>query len=267
MRSHLLEGKVTHLRTRPFTHRLDYDVFYFALDLAELDEVARRIRLVRRNRPGILSFRDGDHLDPPARDLQASMRQHLRDQGFDPEGWRLTCVTNLRVFGYEFNPATFYLCRDATGELRVVVVEVHNTHGERHLYTLRPERKGDVHVASMDKEFYVSPFIDMVGHYAVRVRDDPGSLRIAIDESEDGQPLLNTSLVLRRVRLTEGAVARMLVRHPFVTQKTIAAIHLHAWRLWRRGARFHRHGEATRAQAEAARVQVEAARLNAEAAR
>ncbi len=119
----------------------------------------------------------------------------------------------------------------------------------------------------MDKEFYVSPFIDMVGRYAVRVRDDPGSLRIAIDESQDGQPLLYTSLVLRRVRLTDRAVARMLVRHPFVTQKTIAAIHLHAWRLWRRGARFHRHGEAKQAQAEAARVQAEAARLRAEAAR
>lgn len=260
MRSHLLEGKVSHLRTRPFTHRLDYSVFYFALDLSELDEVGRRIRLVQRNRPGILGFRDCDHLDPPARDLQASMRQLVRDEGFDPEGWRLTCVTNLRVFGYVFNPATFYLCRDAAGELQLVVVEVHNTHGERHLYTLKPERHGDQHVASMDKEFYVSPFIDLVGRYAVRVRDDPGSLRIAIDESQDGQPLLYTSLVLRRVRLTDRTVARMLVRHPFVTQKTIAAIHLHAWRLWRRGARFHRHGEATRRHADVLRSPAEATR-------
>jgi DUF1365 family protein len=45
----------------------------------------------------------------------------------------------------------------------------------------------------------------------------------------------------------------MLVRYPFVTQKTIAAIHLHAWRLWRKGARFHRHGEATRLHREGAR--------------
>ena len=155
-------------------------------------------------------------------------------------------MTNLRVFGYVFNPASFYLCRDASGELQVVIVEVHNTHGERHLYTLRTERRGAWHVASMDKDFYVSPFIDVVGRYTVRVRDDPGSLRIAIDESQDGQPLLYTSLVLRRLRLTDRAVARMLVRHPFITQKTIAAIHLHAWRLWRRGARFHRHGRPRR---------------------
>jgi len=253
MRSHLLEGKVTHLRTRPFTHRLDYSVFYFALDLAELDEVASRIRLVSRNRRNILSFRDGDHLDPPADDLGASVRQHLRDQGVDPTGWRVTLVTNLRVFGYVFNPASFFLCRDPEGELRFVVVEVHNTHGERHLYTLQPERRGASHVASMEKDFYVSPFIEMEGEYVVRVREDAAGLRIGIDEGHGGETQLHTSLVLRRVRLTDRAVARMLLRHPFVTQKTIAAIYLHAWRLWRKGARFHRHGEATRLHGEGAR--------------
>ena len=45
-------------------------------------------------------------------------------------------MTNLRVLGYVFNPASFYLCRDADGLLQIVIVEVHNTHGERHLYTL-----------------------------------------------------------------------------------------------------------------------------------
>jgi DUF1365 family protein len=54
------------------------------------------------------------------------------------------------------------------------------------------------------------------------------------------------------VRLTDRAVAWMLLRHPFVTQKTIAAIYLHAWRLWRKGARFHRHGDAARLHGRAA---------------
>jgi DUF1365 family protein len=45
--------------------------------------------------------------------------------------------------------------------------------------------------------------------------------------------------------LSSRAIAAMLLRYPFVTQKTIALIHLHALRLWRRGARFHPHGQAT----------------------
>ena len=87
----------------------------------------------------------------------------------------MTLVTNLRVLGYVFNPASFFLCRDAAGELRVVVVEVHNTYGERHLYTLRAgerRRRGPPFVGSMDKAFFVSPFIDIDGRYTVHVRDE-----------------------------------------------------------------------------------------------
>ena len=161
----------------------------------------------------------------------------------------VTLVTNLRVFGYAFNPASFFLCRDEAGDLRTVVVEVHNTHGERHLYTLRRdgEQGGAMDlVASMDKDFYVSPFIEMIGRYTVRVRDEADRLRITINEDQEDSLLLHTSLDLVRRPLTDRSVAWMLIRHPFVTQRTIGLIHWHALRLWRRGAGFHRHGEATR---------------------
>jgi DUF1365 family protein len=246
MRSHLLEGKVRHRRARPFVYMLEHDVYYVALDLDELDEVPRRVRLVGRNRRNLLTFRDDDHLDPPAVDLREAAREHLRTEELDPDGWRITLITNLRVFGYVFNPASFYLCRDASGELQVVVVEVHNTHHERHLYTLRRPTDGPDFAASMDKDFYVSPFIEMVGRYTIRVRDEPARVRISINEDQDEGLLLHTSIDLTRRPLSDRTVARMLVRHPFITQKTIGLIHWHALRLWRRGAPFLRHGAAPR---------------------
>jgi len=249
MRSHLLEGQVRHRRARPIEYALEHNVFYFALDLAELDDVARSLRLMSRNRRNVLEFRDADHWPAAAADIRATVLEHLRAEGEDPTGWRITLVTNLRVLGYVFNPASFYLCRDAAGELRVVVVEVHNTHLERHLYTLRPQGTGARFVASMDKEFYVSPFIDMEGRYTVHVADDPGSLRIAINQRQGDEPVISTSLVLRRRRLTDRMALRMLVAHPLITHRTMALIHVHAWRLWRRGARFQRHGEAVAAAA------------------
>ena len=246
MRSHLLEGVVRHRRATPFVYELEHDVYYAALDLSELDDVARANRLLGRNRPNVLVFRDRDHLAPPADDVAAGIRDHLRREGFDPEGWQITLVTNLRVFGYVFNPASFYLCRDRHGAMPVVVIEVHNTHHERHLYTLRPAAGAADFRASMDKDFYVSPFLEMAGSYTVSVRDEASRLRITINEHEDGRLKLHASLDLRRLPLTDRNLARMLVRHPFVTHKTIGMIHWHALRLWRRGARFHRHGEATR---------------------
>ncbi len=244
MRSHLLEGTVAHRRSRPVEYALQHDVFYLALDLDELDDVDRRLRSLSRNRRNLLSFRDDDHWPVPATDLRATVLGHLRGGGEDPTGWRITLVTNARVFGYVFNPASFYLCRDQEGLLRVVVVEVHNTHRERHLYTLRPSTTDGPFRAAMAKAFYVSPFIDMDGGYTVHVEDAPGHLRIGINERQGGIPLLATSLVLRRRPLTDRMVVRMLARHPFMTHRTIALIHWHALHLWRRGIPFQRHGQA-----------------------
>lgn len=241
MRSHLLHGKVRHSRSRPARYGLEHDVYYFALDLDELAEATDRGRLVGRNRRAILSFRDADHLPVPARDLPHDIRQHLDREGIALDGGRITLITNLRVLGYVFNPASFFLCHDADGALAAVVVEVHNTHGERHLYTLQPERKGQAFSATMDKDFYVSPFIGSDGSYRVTVRDEGDLLTIGIGLRQGGSPLLATSLVLRRLPLTTHNLLRMLIRHPLMTQRTTALIHWHALRLWLRRIPFHRH--------------------------
>ena len=82
----------------------------------------------------------------------------------------------------------------------------------------------------------------------------PSRLRIAIALRQDDLPLLATSLVLERRRLTDRAIARVLLRYPLVTVKTILAIHWHALRLWRRGIPFQRHamGRADRRRRRAA---------------
>jgi DUF1365 family protein len=260
MRSHLLEGTVRHRRSHPFTYALEHRVWYAALDLAELDALDRRLRLFGRNRRAAAVFRDRDHLPDPAADVAAAVGAHLRSGGERPDDWHVSLITNLRVLGYVFNPASFYLCRDASGAIRVVIVEVHNTFGERHLYTLRPRergadepgrRRGDPgspFAAAMDKDFFVSPFIEGHGRYAVHVRDQPDGVAIAIALRQDGRPLLSTSLVLRRIPLTDRSLLRMLMRHPLHTYRTIGLIHWHALRLWLRGAPFFRHGAAARSQ-------------------
>ena len=240
MRSQLLEGVVEHRRARPVGYALRHRVWYLALDLDELDGLDRRVRLLRRNRRWVVELRDTDHWTPEAVDLRSSLFGHLRSEGLDPRGWRVTLVAYPRVLGHVFNPASFYLCRDGAGDLRAVVVEVHNTHGERHLYTVHGG-SGDRLRGDMAKQFYVSPFIGMAGIYSLTVDDRPGSLRIAINERQDGRPLLATSLVLLRRPLTDRELVRMLAWRPFVTHWTVLAIHLHALRLWRRGLPFYRH--------------------------
>ena len=246
MRSHLLEGVVRHRRVRPFAYALEHRVFYVALDIDELDEVPRRLRSISRGRWNLLSFRDEDHFDPPASDVRATILDHLRGEGVDPDGWQVTLVTNLRVLGYAFNPASFFLCRDRGGELQAVIVEVHNTHGERHLYSLRGEADAPDSWTRWTRPSMSRRSSRWAGAIpsasATRLRGSGSrSTRIAGDGL-----LLHTSLDLGRRRLTDRMVLRMLIRYPFVTHKTIGMIHWHALRLWLRGAHFHRHSEATR---------------------
>ena len=146
----------------PVVYALEHDVYYFALDLDELDEVRSGLRLVGRNRRNLFVVPRRRPPRParrrPARGGSASTsarRGRSRPAGGSRSSRTCAC------FGYVFNPASFYLCRDPEGTLQVVVVEVHNTHGERHLYTLRPRDAAGTVLAAMDKDFYVSPFIEM----------------------------------------------------------------------------------------------------------
>jgi DUF1365 family protein len=240
LRSTLLVGKVRHHRHRPTSYTLEHDVWYFGLRLDELDRVFSLTRLLGRNRRSVVTLRDGDFLPSPAVDLPSDFAAHLRAEGIDPSDLQVELVANLRIFGYVFNPASFYLCRSASGTLRAVVVEVHNTYGERHLYTLRPASGADGgFAASMAKQFFVSPFIGVDGRYRVTVRERGRALRIGISLREADDPLLATSLVLERRPLTRSQLVRLLVRHPLATQKTIVLIHWHALRLWLRGVPFH----------------------------
>jgi hypothetical protein len=253
--SSLLEGTVRHRRARPFPYQLEHRVWYAALDLDELDADDRRLRLFSWNGLALATFRDEDHIVDGGTDVDGSIRALLREAGESPDDWQVVLVTNLRTAGYVFNPASFYLCRDDRGVLRAVVVEVHNTFGERHRYLLR--RVGGApadrpFTGSMAKGFFVSPFIDGHGQYRVTVRDEPGGLRLAIALRQDGEHLLSTSLVLRRRPLTDRMLLRMLVRYPLTPHRTIALIHWHALRLWRHGAPFFRHGATAAAARDAA---------------
>jgi len=245
VRSHLLVGRVAHRRLRGPTYELEHRVWQLALDLDELDLIDRGLRLLSRNRRNVVEVRDADHLIEPARDLARDARAALATFGLDATSWSIVLVTNPRVLGYVFNPASFYLCRDGD-RLAAVLVEVHNTHGERHLYPLVP-REGDAPDrvnTGMSKTFYVSPFLELDASYRVHVRDDRDRLVIAIEEHEGGERMLATSLVLERRRLTDRALFDLLIRRPLITQRTTAWIHWHALRLWLRGARFRRHRSA-----------------------
>ncbi len=246
LRSALYTGDLWHARSGPRAYHFTYGVYYLCIDLSELNDVDRRLRLLSYGRANVLSVRDEDHENRPGQGLATTIREHLKACGYDPSDGHVSLLTNARVFGYVFNPVSFYLLRDTEGALLHVIAEVHNTHGERHLYDLCRQDGEEAYRATTTKEFYVSPFIDMHARYEFELREREGRLTIRIDEYDDAGRFFRAVLLLSPRPMTDRALAYALVRYPLMTLRTIALIHWQGLKLWLRGEPYRRHTKVRR---------------------
>jgi DUF1365 family protein len=62
-----------------------------------------------------------------------------------------------------------------------------------------------------------------------------------INLNQQGEQVFDASLVLSRREITSLSLARVLVRHPFMTIHVTAAIYWQAFRLWRKGCQYFPH--------------------------
>jgi DUF1365 family protein len=237
----LYRAEVTHARSGRIRHRLRHSVFYLYLDLDRLERTARRCRFFSCNRFNLVSFYDRDHGSRDGRPVREWINDQLDRAGLhDPRG-RVFLLTLPRILGFVFNPLSVYYCFDRNERLIAVLYEVRNTFGELHGYLLpaRPSLAGVVQQET-DKRFHVSPFIGMKARYRFRLNIPGERLTLGIAETIADGGGLTACLVGRRRPFGDAQLLRALVAMPLMTLKVVAAIHLHAVRLWLRGARFYR---------------------------
>jgi DUF1365 family protein len=240
LRSCLYAGRVTHERLRPVRHRFAYRVLSLLLDLDELDEVDRRLRLLSVGRPNLLSFRPADHGPCDGGPLKPWALGELARAGIVLAEPRVGLLCFPRVLGYTFNPLSIWFCHDG-GRLAALIYEVRNTFGGRHRYVVGVDRCGPVSRHSVAKAFYVSPFLAMDAAYDFALRPPGERLAVAIRERDARGPLLLASHSGRRLPLTDAGIARAVLRDPGVTLRVIAGIHGEAFMLWLKGVpRFRR---------------------------
>ena len=134
--SALYVGTVVHQRLKPRRHRLSYRVFSMLIDLDELPQLDRSLRLFRYRRWGALSFHDVDHGDGSDRPLRPWVEACLAEAGIDLNGGSILLLCYPRVFGYVFNPITVYFCRNSDGSVAAIMYEVNNTFRQRHCYLI-----------------------------------------------------------------------------------------------------------------------------------
>jgi DUF1365 family protein len=235
--SGLYVGWVRHRRTAQVNHGFRYRLFYCLIDVAELPRLFSGRRMWGLERWAPASFRRADYLGQNG-ELDGAVRDVVeRATGTRPAG-PIRMLTQLRYWGYCFNPVTFYYCFATDGaSVEQVVAEITNTPwGERHRYVVPCGR-----TARFAKEFHVSPFQDMDLEYAWRFTVPDQQLGVHMVSTRGGIQTFDATLVLRRRPWTDATLRGVWFRFPHMTALAILAIHIQALRLWWKRAPFFSH--------------------------
>ncbi len=254
MNSALYDCHLLHRRFAPREHSFRNRLFFFCLDLDEIDRLAASLRLFSHHRRNLYQFRDADYLpiddgNPsreatrPGRRLKDKVTDFLTARGCAPPH-RVVLVSVPRIGGYLFNPVSFYYCFDRAGKPVCAIAEVTNTFREVKPYLLPPETSSARGFHSrLPKRFYVSPFSRTDGAFDFALGIPDRNLVCRIDEYEDGRKILHSVVVGTRRPLTDRALAGFALRYPMMGLQMMLQIHLKAWKLYRMGLPFFRKHE------------------------
>jgi uncharacterized protein len=92
-----------------------------------------------------------------------------------------------------------------------------------------------------DKALHVSPFFGMDHVYHARATAPGATLSVHIENEHAGAVVFDATLHLRRRAMTPATAARMAVRHPAASARTLALIYGHALGVKLAGARYFPH--------------------------
>ena len=204
---------IRHTRRRPFSRSFTLQSRTWLVDLDHLP------------RKGVLgTFEARDHLGDPQRSIRDNVEHFLHLNGVEPDGGRIVMAANARALGHCFNPISVFWCHRRDGSLAGVVVEVHNTYGDRHAYLVHPDAQGR---ARTEKQMYVSPFHGTDGYYEIAVPRPGERLHVSVTLHSDDGAVFSASL--------DGVPAsRSFVRSAPAALRGSLLIRVHGTWLWAR---------------------------------
>lgn len=246
MTSALYEGTSWHERRTPFLRRFTMKMWFAYLDVDDLPQIEKRSVLFSTHRFRPVRFRRSDYFGDENQSLGDSIRQYVHDQTGEHVDGKIFILSQLRTWGWCFNPLSLYYCFSATGRLRWVVAEVTNTPWKERTTYLLPATDVGVIDDELPKQMHVSPLWPMSQRYRFALSAPSQTLSVRIDNvategPETGKVVHSAGLELQRNTLTNRNLALLLVRRPALTHRVTIGIHRHAAVLKMRGATFYSH--------------------------
>lgn len=198
--------ETTHTRVSPVKHKFSYNFTWAGIPLSEplnCNGILAIFEKMADNKPVSSWFTvdADDYLIPGTIGsiFEEKMTAFLEYRNIKEDYPNHYLLTGAKVAGYASNPASLFYLYDDKMKLQIIIVQVNNTFGQRHLYVLRRKKEGpemrtragakepdsgdgefyeDEHAGrpvfkcTWTKDFFVSPFNSQHGSYSL-ITSDP----------------------------------------------------------------------------------------------
>lgn len=268
-------GRVKHTRLKGgAVHALDYPLFFTCADLNEMDQLECKlwpIFSIKGNKKNFWFFNSfafslldyNEHLkgweinsdkklyDRVLSFIQNETKNKNSSLAKDVNSINTTLlVTHLTYFGYCFNPVSFYFLYKnddfkKNKEVTTIITEVSNTPWiEQHSYILHEDIEGlkinrndRIFDATWNKEFHVSPFMEMDYKYNFIFSEPRESLNVKAKMIKllTNEVWFTASFELKKIPFTPFNLLYVLVFYPLHTRIIQIWIHFEALKLWWKG--------------------------------
>ena len=146
-------AKIIHSRNRDSKNYFSYKAPYLLLNLKDKSQFSK---IFSYNKLNFFSISNQDH---GYRKKNKSLLNFAEDMAvkFSIHYSQIFFLSIPRIFGYAFNPISFYIYLNKNGDLTAIIYEVKNTFGDQTHYL----DIGNFTKKKFKKNMYVSPFIEM----------------------------------------------------------------------------------------------------------
>lgn len=234
--SHLFyDGTIYHKRFFPKIHEFTYP--FFLLDIDVQDIATLKNRLFSFGKFNLFSFFTKDHFGTTD-DFVYNARELLKEYGIEEQG-PLRFLTLPRIANFVFNPISVLIVFNEHNIPKNMLVEVHNYNGGRVVYPVELNQVSlSNYKGSVKKDMYVSPFLDREGEYkfSLHVGDEKISLSVVVYQED--KKILVASFDARMRVFSEKSIAKLFLKHTFLTFWVVTRTLWQSTRLYFKGLKF-----------------------------